>query len=278
MPTDRRRSIAVLVAALLLVGGCSSASAPSEPDDATPAATVPSLEASFAELAGTIPATTGVAVAPVGGGAVSVFGSWSTGVAWSTIKVPLAIAALRDDRGHAAGLATKAITQSDNAAAEQLWSQLGPPDRAARQVQAVLREGGDATTVVESRRLRPGFTAFGQTKWPLGRQAQFAAHLPCLGDAGAVVDLMHRLVDDQRWGLAADGAAAKGGWGPGRAGGYLTRQFGVVSTDHGQLAVALAAEPQDGTFETGVSALNQVAQWLTSHKPELPGGNCAPAR
>ena len=72
-------------------------------------------------------------------------------------------------------LAVKAITESDNRASEQLWSGLGDPAEAARQVQGVIAEGGDTATVVESRRLRRGFTAFGQTQWTLQRQARFAA-------------------------------------------------------------------------------------------------------
>ena len=92
--------------------------------------------------------------------------------------MPLAIAALRSDRSRAQDLILKAITESDNAASETLWSLLGDPAEAARQVQAVIEEAGDTATVVESQRLRHGFTAFGQTQWTLVRQAQFAAELP----------------------------------------------------------------------------------------------------
>lgn len=254
---------AVAIVALLLVSGC--AARPQRP----------SLATSFDQLAGTIPATIGIAIAPVGATSVTSFGDWATGVAWSTIKVPLAITALRAERSRAETLAARAITQSDNAAAEQLWSQLGSPERAAQQLQAVLAESGDTATVVEHRRLRPGFTAFGQTRWSLDRQAQFAAQLPCRADAGVVVDLMSHLVDGQRWGLAAYGAAAKGGWGPGESGGYLVRQFGVVAGPTGELGVALAAEPHDGTFDSGVRALDRMAQWLRDHAGELSGGHCA---
>ena len=38
-----------------------------------------------------------------------------------------------------------AITESDNAAAESLWAQLGDPPAAAQQVQQVLQEAGDPT-------------------------------------------------------------------------------------------------------------------------------------
>jgi hypothetical protein len=267
-PTEYRRFAAAVVAVLLLAAGCSTA--PSRHLDHAP-----TLQASFSELAAAIPATIGIAIAPVGGNTVSSFGAWSTGVAWSTIKVPLAIATLRKDPSSAEPLAKKAITESDNAAAEQLWSELGAPEQAAQQVEAVLKESGDATTIVESRRLRPGFTAFGQTQWPLGRQAQFAARLPCLPNTGNVVDLMHNLIDEQRWGLAADGAASKGGWGPGRSGGYLVRQFAIVPTTAGKLGVALAAEPYAGTFGSGVDALDRMTEWLTIHVSELPGGSCA---
>lgn len=272
MPTDRRRWAAV--ALLLLVGACTAT--PTHPDQppapAPEAAAANPLKASFGELAGSIPATVGIAFAPVGGDPVSTLGAWSTGVAWSTIKVPLAIAALRVDRDTAQPLVVKAITQSDNAAAEQLWSQLGSPDQAAPQVQNILREGGDATTTVESRRLRPPFTAFGQTQWTLGLQARFAAHLPCLADAGPIVELMRQLIPEQRWGLAAAGAAAKGGWGPGRAEGYLVRQFGIVPTDSGAVGVALAADAS--TFDAGRDAVERMAQWVIAHKAELPAGRC----
>jgi hypothetical protein len=226
------------------------------------------FEAGFQELSGIVPATIGVAIAAAGGASVALFGTWSTGVAWSTIKVPLAIAALRagSDRHD---LVTKAIAQSDNAGAEELWSQLGDPAEAATKVQAIIHDVGDTATVVESRRLRPGYTAFGQTQWSLARQAQFAARLPCVPDASPVVDLMHNIAGDQRWGLAGKGFAAKGGWGPGIRADYLVRQFAIVPTKSGHLGVALAAEAPHGEFETGVDVVNKLADWLVSHLCEL---------
>lgn len=195
-------------------------------------------------------------------------GTWSSGAAWSTIKVPLAIATARAGSG-SAELVRKTIAQSDNAAAEKLWSQLGDPAAAAKQVQAVIHDAGDTTTVVESRRLRPGYTAFGQTQWPLAQQAQFAARLPGVPDASRIIDLMRNLVPDQRWGLAAKGYAAKGGWGPTLVGEYLVRQFAIVPTACLNVGVALAAEAHDGVFETGVDIVNKLADWLVDHLAEL---------
>ena len=228
------------------------------------------LETSFHELSGLVPAAIGVAVVAVDGTCLAAFGSWSAGVAWSTIKVPLAIAMLRAGVG-SRELVAKTIAQSDNAAAEKLWSDLGDPAEAAQAVQAVIRDAGDTTTVVESRRLRPGYTAFGQTRWPLVGQARFAARLPDIHAAGPVIDLMHNLRADHCWGLAAEGCAAKGGWGPGIAGGYLVRQFAIVPIEAGHVGVALAVEAHDGVYETGVAVLNKVTAWLVDHLAELTG-------
>jgi hypothetical protein len=220
----------------------------------------PALDADFERLCATLPAMIGIAIAHPGRSEVSSYGRWSAGVAWSTIKVPLAIAALCSDPAGAQDLVVKAITESDNPAAEKLWSRLGEPANAARQVQAVICEAGDTATPVESQRLRRGFTAFGQTRWSLDRQARFAAQLPHLGDSSAVIDLMHRLTAGQRWGLAAKGIAAKGGWGPGVGGNYLVRQFGIMPVASGHVGVALAAEAH--TFETGVDVVNTMTDWL----------------
>jgi hypothetical protein len=225
------------------------------------------LEASFEQLSATVPANVGIAIARPD--RAFSLGQWSSGVAWSTIKVPLAVAALRRDRRLAQDLVVKAITESDNSASEQLWSQLGDPADAARQVQIIVQECGDAATVVESRRLRRGFTAFGQTQWTLDRQARFAAQLPVIPDGATVIDLMRQLTSGQRWGLAAKGIAAKAGWGPGVDRGYLVRQFGIVPTQSGQWGVALAAEAHDGVFETGVEVVNTLSDWVLSRLPGL---------
>ena len=225
------------------------------------------LEASFDQLAASVPADVGIAIARPD--RTYSLGRWWSGVAWSTIKVPLAIAALRSDWLRAKDLAAKAITESDNRASEQLWSGLGDPADAARQVQGIIAEGGDTATAVESRRLRRGYTAFGQTQWTLQRQARFAAELTSIPDSADVIDLMRRLTTVQQWGLAAKGIAAKGGWGPGLNGDYLVRQFGIVPTPSGQWGVALAAEVHDGGFETGVDLVNTLSEWLLSRLPGL---------
>jgi hypothetical protein len=222
------------------------------------------LQRSFDDVSNGLPATVGIAIASAGRRPVSL-GAWSSGVAWSTIKVPLAIAALDEDlEKDNADLVLKTITQSDNAAAEELWSRLG--ESAAQLVQAVIREAGDPTTVVESRRLRAEYTPFGQTRWSLAGQARFAAGLSRVPEASRVIDLMGGLSADHRWGLAGKGFAAKGGWGPGIADDYLVRQFAIVS---GTVGVALAAEVGDGGYEAGVEVVNTLTDWLVERLSEL---------
>ena len=183
--------------------------------------------------------------------------------AWSTSKVPLAVAAVRAGSASPDQLFAT-ITQSDNATAEELWSQLG--DDAAQRVQSVIREAGDPKTVVESRRLRADYTPFGQTRWELADQARFAAGLPSLPGVAEVIDLMSNLSVEHRWGLAAKGFAAKGGWGPGIVDGYLVRQFAIVS---GTVGVALAADVADGGYEAGVDVVNSLTDWVVEHLYEL---------
>jgi len=230
----------------------------------------PRLVASFDALAAGVPACIGISIARPGAAGAYSLGEWSSGVAWSTVKVPLAIAALRRDPDRAKPLVVKAITESDNPASEDLWSQLGEPAVAARHVQAVIAAAGDPATVVEARRIRPGFTAFGQTQWTLARQAVFAANLADVAGSAPVIGLMRRLAAEQRWGLAARGVAAKGGWGPGAGGDYLVRQFGLLPLNSGRLGVALAVEA--ASFQTGVDVLTTMADWLMDQLPELARG------
>ncbi|MDV8022177.1 hypothetical protein [Rhodococcus sp. IEGM 1330] len=100
------------------------------------------LAAEFGALESTAGGPIGLALVPVGGGPPTVLGTWTSGVAWSTVKVPLAVAALRRGGDAALADATAAIESSDNAAAEALWGSLGDSAAAAAAVESVLRQGG----------------------------------------------------------------------------------------------------------------------------------------
>ncbi|MEL4503678.1 hypothetical protein AAEX63_02095 [Luteococcus sp. H138] len=219
-----------------------------------------------------------VAVLPVGSTATP----WQTGrlknaAAWSTSKVPVAIAA---QRKYPRGAKTRArmraaITASDNAAAEELFRSLGTSRQAAAATTAVIRAGGDRHTVVPSVRKRRGYTIFGQTGWSPANQARFTASLPCRGDAASTLSLMGQVRSDQRWGLGSiRGARFKGGWGPERNGRYTVRQLGVVTVKGQRLAVVIVVA--NVGYATGVGITTQLAKQVAARPPKLatPARRC----
>ncbi len=274
------RPVAALVAVLLLgLAGPTLTSAPAEA--APPAAERAAADRkqawakSFAKLEDQLSGPAGVSVVAVGSRTSLTVGSWRTGVAWSTSKVPLSVAALRrSDSAKTKARVRKAITKSDNAAAEKLWRGLGSPKKAGRRVQAVIRDAGDDDTVVQYRRVRPPYTAFGQTRWALDDQARFSAGLRCRPSSKPVRKLMGHITPSQRWGLGkVDGAKFKGGWGP-VGNGYLVRQMGTIRLDDGRTyGVAIAVHSADG-FAQGTKDLNRVARWLAKRVDQIPGGRC----
>ncbi|WP_084478093.1 hypothetical protein [Nocardia jejuensis] len=239
--------------------------------------------ADFADLQSGLDGRIGLAVMPVGGGDMTVLGNWTTGIAWSTIKVPLALAALRRDPDGLRSIAEAAITFSDNDAAQELWNSLGTGSQAAAAVESVLREAGDNITDVAARHTRlatldsDDLLAFGATDWALTDQVRFASRLPCLPRANSVVSLMSEITPSQSWGLGRlIGAEFKGGWGPDDdTGKYTVRQFGLVPTLAGPVAVALAAEPESGVFEDATDMMDKMALLLGDHLPDLRGGLCS---
>jgi hypothetical protein len=234
------------------------------------------LAADFAKLENKLKAKVGIAISAVGANPRQfVFGDWTTGPAWSTSKVPLAITALREGNPPTVtDLIRAAITESDNAAAESIWEGLGDPVTAAHKIEAVLAKYGDPTTV-EWRQLRPPFTAFGQTIWSLANQARFTAAAVCDNDNAPIFTLMGQVESDQSWGLGViPDTRFKGGWGPSPTNNYLVRQLGVLKTPTGLTAVAVATEPASGSLSDGTQELTDVAKWLTSHMTELPTGQC----
>lgn len=250
------------------VGGQAPAS------DQPPAPDPPQDAEAFDRIAADLPAGSGLAMAPVGRpDLVRTAGDPGPVVAWSTVKVPLAIAALRA-RPDLTGVAQQAITVSDNAAAETLWSALGGEPGAAAAVEAVMARAGDGTTRVPTSRLRPGYSIFGQTRWALADQARFAAGLACLPDADPVLGMMTRIDPSQQWGLGrVPGAAFKGGWGPTADGtGYLVRQFGVIASDDGLVGVALSTHAPD--LGSGAAQLSGIGDRIAAEVGNIGGGEC----
>lgn len=209
----------------------------------------------------------GLAFAPLGAPRAVTLGAWESGAAWSTIKVPLSMAALgRSTAPDVVTLVHRAVTESDNTAAERLWASLGGGQRAAAAVNAVLTRFGDRLTRTQARRVRPPFTPFGQTTWSLPDQVTFVESLYCSPSGAPVVAEMSRIASGQRWGLGGiRGAVFKGGWGPDLHGRYLVRQFGIVRVEGHHVAVAVAVEPRSGSFADGTRALDTVTRWVSTN-------------
>jgi hypothetical protein len=234
----------------------------------------PADRASFTRLGASLQGSEGVAVSAIGlDRRVEGLGSLRTAVAWSTSKVPVAMAVMAAGDGEAqADNLTRALTASDNAAALRLWASLGGGQTAASAADEQLRDAGDAHTSIEYRALRgAGYTPFGQTDWALSDQARFTAGLACSQEGAQVLGLMSQVVSSQRWGLGSAGVPAqfKGGWGPGSrpgaGGGYLDRQMGVLVIHGRPLAVAVATAPADGAHATGIRNLTSIARWIVAH-------------
>ena len=173
-----------LLAAAL--NGCGAAGGDS-PEDA--------LRTRLEQLVASFPDDAQVSVATADGGVVTV-GQVPESTAWSTIKVPIAVEALREGDG-LDELAAQAITESSNDAASTLFDTLGGGYQARTRGDNLLREGGDTTTLTLPNAALGGDTGFGMTQWSSADQARFAAWLACSDDGAArrVYSLMADLVD-----------------------------------------------------------------------------------
>lgn len=272
----RRAVTAVAVGATLCAASCASAEEPAA-KPAEPLEEAWSIDGAMdPELADEVEAIAKrfdgeAAIALAVPGATSTNGPVSAGevsdvAAWSTSKVPVAIASSRDNEW-VADLVPTTITESDNDAAEMLWVAMGGPNDAAAAVNEVLAEGGDVTTEFGA------MVAPGDTPWELEDQAAFAANLSCIDGAEPVLEAMGEIVDYQSYGLGRiDGARFKGGWGPDDEGGYLSRQLGIIPVEGGVVGVAIAARPEDATDETGREMLDALAEAIAGHAPR--GGEC----
>ena len=205
--------------------------------------------------------TAGIALDDGTGTGVLQSGTVDGMVSWSSIKVPLAIAALRANPNlHDTAFA--AITYSDNGAAQALWDSLGAGEDAAQAVSTVVAETGQSLTV-NPFVTRPGFTAFGQTLWSLPEMAYFAARLDTVNGAEQVIEMMGQVVPDQSYGLGRlPSAQFKGGWGPTEAGGYTTRQLGRVRMGETVIGIAVYAAPADGSYATSQAMLDAMVAAL----------------
>ncbi|OHO61907.1 S-adenosylmethionine synthetase [Corynebacterium sp. HMSC036D02] len=177
--------------------------------------------------------------------------------AWSTVKVPIAIAALRD--GASPELVDLAIKESDNDAAYALWSHVQWSEGdAGSAVKALLKEYDTTGEFAEP---------FGYSTWVLEEQAKFGAHLPCIPEAEQVYEAMDDIVEWQDNGLdKLPDTRAKGGWGLSETdNGYTHRQIGVRETagggtaENGAVGLAIEVTMPGEYAEEAIPALDTLA-------------------
>lgn len=215
---------------------------------------------------------------------VKIGGSWKGGRAWSTIKVPLAIAAIQkkantgsvsDPYGgscnHSLNSAVNAaITQSDNCAAWWLWVALGGDNSSAgSKVTEVIRAGGDSSTEVNGTR-NGSYLTSGKTDWSLINQAIFASNMSSISGSSGVLSKMktHNAADGSH-GLASNYTSmVKGGWGD--SDGAATRQFGLIKLNNGKCSAVAIGTNKGSNF----SMLDKIVKVLLNHEDDLPAGNC----
>lgn len=195
------------------------------------------------------------------GGQIQTAGNLQDLPAWSTSKVPVAMAIYAQGKADAnSGNISAAIRASDNAAAEALWQGLGSSDsQRAQAVTAILRQAGDSRTTVPSTRLRSGFTIFGQTQWSTTDQLQFLQNFNSLPGAAQLKSHMYAAYSNQRWGIGRlPNSAVKGGWGPTLSGGYTARQIGWFQSEGKETPIAIAA--QASSFGAATAVVDEVAK------------------
>lgn len=186
--------------------------------------------------------------------------------AWSTIKVPIAMAGLRAGADYS--LVEQALEVSDNDAAYYLWAHTkahtGKESTAVKAVNRVLREGHSTATF--PRVPEDQDTMFGLATWTLKEQAQFGAHLTCVPEGQKVAAAMGDIVDWQRVGLnKLPLTRAKGGWGTSDEDhDYTVRQFGRSYLGDGAVGIAIIHVQKDTGeavgWETGTKALDKLAR------------------
>lgn len=269
-PIHARRFVTVaaaLCAALPLASCAEDTAAPVTPPPAAPAAPEPEFTLDGMDDAmAAIEAETGtqVGIALFDGSSDTTAGSVGILPAWSTIKIPIALAAQEHcayGEETVAELTSAAIEYSDNDAASALWSCLGPDAEASRIVGEEISQGGMSVQVGPY---------FGTTSWPVPAQAHYAHHLASVPADNPVISEMHKIDPEQSYGLGriAD-MPFKGGWSDAPDGSFHSRQLGFFTDGGTTYGVAIAARSVEGSEADCQAALDAIAAYLLDAAPDL---------
>ena len=237
------------------------------------------MRAAFERFASGRPGRLTIAVMPSSGSQPVLLGDDGAFHAWSTIKVAVLAGLLTVVHRDALmpehlDLATRAITESDNSAVLELFLLLeglaGGSSQAGLVIERLFSLSGDDRSRVVLAPPPPGaVTPFGQTGWSAGESARFFAALAAqrllsAADTRYLLDLMERIIPEQRWGLGRLGrpVAFKGGWGPEDDGSCLVRQSGVLLEGGQAISLVVQPPPGEASFQQGVRMIDQAAAWI----------------
>ena len=273
---NRKRSLAAVLALLplALVSCSSSASESAEPAESAPssaAASAPPAEAAGLNLDGLDEKIAAIEEKTNTQTSFSLFdgttstnsGSGGALPAWSTIKVPIALAAWEHcaDKNFVLNQTTAAIEWSDNDAAYALWRCLGSDAEASQIVGEEIAKSGVSVHVEP---------AFGTTVWPVPAQARYALHLASVPDDNPVISEMSKIYPEHSYGLGtiAD-VPFKGGWSDDADASYHARQLGFFTVDGVDYGVAIAARSLLGSAQDCQAALSEIAALLADSSEQL---------
>lgn len=207
---------------------------------------------------------TEVGVALFDGSEMTQSGSLYALPAWSTIKIPIARAAVEHcDYGadYVEELTQASIEWSDNDSARALWDCMGSDEQAGEMVREEIAKSGSQVKVEG---------AFGTTSWSFPGQARYAYYLSQQDEDDPVIMEMHHIAEDQSYGLGTlETVPFKGGWSDDDTdGSWHTRQFGWFDG----YGVAIGARSEDGSYDDTMDALDKVAELLKLRLDELVQG------
>ena len=260
----------VLTVSLLVAPSAQAAPAPVQVSRATQK----KWDQSFAALRKRLSGPASVSVTGLGRRADEIHvGSTQRMSAWSTIKIPISMAALRRSKSATTkNRVNRALRHSDNGAAAQLWRQLGSGRIAAKRTNSVLRKYGNKATSTQWRTVRAGASPYGQTKWSSVGQSYLMAGIACDRE-GIYIRRQLNAATSGYWGLRRfDKAYVKNGYGP-RKGGALVRQVAIVVGKDGRrwgVSISIRAS----STNRGFTDASIVTDWLRKRIRQVPAKKC----
>lgn len=264
-----------VLAALTCVVVCiASLLAPTSASAQSVAASQKSWDRSFASLQKRLSGPASISVTGLGRRADTFhvgFTDWVS--AWSTIKIPLSMAALRRSKSATTrDRVNRALRHSDNGAAAQLWGELGSGRTAAHRVDLVLVAYGATRTRTQWRVVRKGASSFGQTRWSSIEQSAFMAGIACKQE-GSYIRQQLQAATSGYWGLRRlEKAFVKNGYGPSNTGALVRQTAIVVARDGRRWGVSISVKAP--STNRGFSDASTITEWLRNRIGQVPAKRC----